>query len=43
MKKLTKNNYKVVKSTNTGNVVVTPPNGFTKVFNSINEAVKFYF
>lgn len=43
MKKLISKGYKVTRSINTGNYVVTSPNGFTNVFPSIRQATLYYF
>ncbi len=42
MKRLTAKGYKVVKDMTNGNVVVTPPTGFTKIFPNITQAIKYY-
>ncbi len=39
---LEKKNYKVTRSMS-GTILVKHPNGFTKMFNSYNEAYRYYF
>lgn len=43
MKKLTSKGYKVTRSINTGNYIVTSPNGFSNSFASIRQAIIYYF
>jgi len=43
MKRLEKKGYKVTRVIGTGNYVVTAPNGFSKTFTSIRQAINHYF